>query len=164
MDLRRAKKSSPRPLRFLRRIGVAKGTCGALSARGRRSIRVQSAPWHPPDGYEQATATRLDKICVQQLCKPAVSSTGVPGWLRTRPNCSSSEDSEAATVVIVSRERGRVLPRCRLAKMWPGSAAIGDWQKTSKLPSTPHAPSSMRLPSCSSCGGSRVLHDFRNRL
>ena len=46
----------------------------------------------------------------------------------------------------------------------PGSAAIGDWQKTSKLPSTPHAPSSMRLPSCSSCGGSRVLHDFRNRL
>ena len=104
--------------------GVAKGTCGALSARGRRSIRVQSAPWHPPDGYEQATATRLDKICVQQLCKPAVSSTGAPGWLRTRPNCSSSEDSEAATVVIVSRERGRVLPRCRLAKMCASHVAV----------------------------------------
>ena len=33
-----------------------------------------------------------------------------PSRLRTRPNCSSSEDSEAATVAIVGRERGRVLP------------------------------------------------------
>jgi nitroreductase len=43
VDLRRAKKSSPRPLRFLRRIGVAMGACAAPSARGRRSIRVQFA-------------------------------------------------------------------------------------------------------------------------
>ena len=41
---------------------------------------------------------------------------------------------------------------------------IGDWQKTSRLPSTPHAPSSTPHPSCCLCVGSLVLHDFRNRL
>jgi transposase len=46
----------------------------------------------------------------------------------------------------------------------PGSGEIGDWQKTSRLPSTPHAPSSTPHPSCYSFGGSLVLRDFRNRL
>jgi hypothetical protein len=45
-----------------------------------------------------------------------------------------------------------------------GSGEIGDWQKTSRPPSTPHAPSSTPHPSCCSCDGSLVLHDFRNRL
>jgi transposase len=44
----------------------------------------------------------------------------------------------------------------------PGLGEIGDWQKTSRQPSTPHAPSSTPHPSCCSCGGSLVLHDFRN--
>jgi hypothetical protein len=46
----------------------------------------------------------------------------------------------------------------------PGLGAIGDWLKTSKPPSTLRALSSTPLLSCSSCVGSRVLHDFRNRL
>jgi transposase len=45
-----------------------------------------------------------------------------------------------------------------------GLGAIGGWQRTSKPPSTPHAPSSTPHPSCCSCVGSLVLHDFRNRL
>ena len=45
-----------------------------------------------------------------------------------------------------------------------GSGAIDDWQGTSKPPSTPHAPSSTPHPSCCSCVGSLVLHDFRNQL
>ena len=87
---------------------MAKGACAALSARGRRSIRFLSAPWHTPDGYAQAAATRLDKIYIQRICKPAATSTA-RSRLRTRPNYSSSEESDAATVAIVGRERGRVL-------------------------------------------------------
>src|SRR5262249_11762983 len=45
-----------------------------------------------------------------------------------------------------------------------GSGAIDGWQKTSRLPSTPHAPSSTPHPSCCSCVGSLESHDFRNRL
>jgi hypothetical protein len=45
-----------------------------------------------------------------------------------------------------------------------GSRAIDGWQRTSRPPSTPHAPSSTPHPSCCSCVGSLVLHDFRNRL
>ena len=44
-----------------------------------------------------------------------------------------------------------------------GSGAIDGWQKTSRLPSTPPALSSTPHPSCCSCVGSLVLHDFRNR-
>ena len=44
-----------------------------------------------------------------------------------------------------------------------GSGAIDGWQKTSRPPSTPHAPSSTPHPSCCSCDGSLALHDFRNR-
>ena len=44
-----------------------------------------------------------------------------------------------------------------------GSGVIDGWQKTSRPPSTLHAPSSTPLPSCCSCVGSVVLHDFRNR-
>ena len=36
--------------------------------------------------------------------------------------------------------------------------------RTGRPPSTPHAPSSTPLPSCSSRVESRGLHDFRNRL
>jgi hypothetical protein len=46
----------------------------------------------------------------------------------------------------------------------PGLGEIGDWQKTSRPPSAPHAPSSTPHPSCCSCDGSLALHDFRNRL
>jgi transposase len=46
----------------------------------------------------------------------------------------------------------------------PGLGAIGDWQKTSRPPSTRHAPSSTPHPLCYSCVGLPVLHDFRNRL
>ena len=42
----------------------------------------------------------------------------------------------------------------------PGSGAIADWLRTSKPPSTPRAPSSTPLPSCSSCVASPGLHDF----
>jgi hypothetical protein len=45
-----------------------------------------------------------------------------------------------------------------------GSAVIDGWQKTSRPPSTPRAPSSTPHPSCCSCVGSLALHDFRNRL
>jgi hypothetical protein len=45
-----------------------------------------------------------------------------------------------------------------------GSGAIDGWQKTSKPPSSRHAPSSTLLLSCCSCVGSLALHDFRNRL
>jgi transposase len=45
-----------------------------------------------------------------------------------------------------------------------GSGAIDGWQKTSRPPSTPHAPSSTPHPLCCSCVGSLVLRDFRNRL
>jgi hypothetical protein len=45
-----------------------------------------------------------------------------------------------------------------------GSGAIDDCQRTSRPPSTPHAPSSTPHPSCCSRVGSLVLHDFRNRL
>ena len=45
-----------------------------------------------------------------------------------------------------------------------GSGAIDGWQKTSRPLSTPHAPSSTPHPSCCSCVGSLVVHDFRNRL
>jgi transposase len=49
-------------------------------------------------------------------------------------------------------------------RFFPGSGVIEDWQKTSRLPSTLHAPSSTPHPSCCSCVGSLALHDFRNRL
>ena len=41
-----------------------------------------------------------------------------------------------------------------------GSGAIDGWQKTSRLPSTPHVPSSTPHPSCCSCDGSLVLMTF----
>ncbi len=44
-----------------------------------------------------------------------------------------------------------------------GSGEIADSQRTSRRPSTPHAPSFTPHPSCCSCVGSLVLHDFRNR-
>ena len=45
-----------------------------------------------------------------------------------------------------------------------GLGEIGGWQKISRPPSTPHAPSSTPHPSCCSCDGLLVLHDFRNQL
>ena len=45
-----------------------------------------------------------------------------------------------------------------------GSGAIADSRRTSRPPSTPHAPSSTPHPSCCSCAGLLALHDFRNQL
>jgi hypothetical protein len=45
-----------------------------------------------------------------------------------------------------------------------GSGAIDGLQRTSRPPSTQHAPSSMPHPLCCSRVGSLVLRDFRNRL
>jgi transposase len=45
-----------------------------------------------------------------------------------------------------------------------GSAAIDGWQRTSRPPSTPHAPSSTPHPSCCSCVASHDQHEFPNRL
>jgi transposase len=45
-----------------------------------------------------------------------------------------------------------------------GSGAIGGWQRTSKPPSAPHAPSSTPHPSCCLRVVLLMLHDFRNRL
>ena len=44
-----------------------------------------------------------------------------------------------------------------------GSVEIADSQRTSRPPSTPHAPFFMPHPLCCSCVGSLVIHDFRNR-
>jgi transposase len=45
-----------------------------------------------------------------------------------------------------------------------GSDAIDGWRRTSRPPSTLHAPSFTPHPSCCSCVGSLVLNDFRNWL
>ena len=48
----------------------------------------------------------------------------------------------------------------RLPRNFPGRHLL----MSARPPSTPHAPSSTPHPSCCSCVGSLVLHDFRNRL
>jgi hypothetical protein len=45
-----------------------------------------------------------------------------------------------------------------------GSGAIDGWRRTSRPPSTLHAPFFTPHPSCCSCVGSLVLDDFRNWL
>ena len=80
------------------------------------------------------------------------------------PASRSPPPPDRVEIVRKNARSGRLRRSCRGAGSSsgssPGSAAIEGWQRTSRPPSTPRAPSSTPLPSCCSCVGSPGFMTF----
>jgi transposase len=141
----------------------------------RRSTDASATRWSTPTAVASCSnrirrasriATAADRCCGPHAasCRLSGSSSltaGMPArrspgrrWSRLR-SCAKTLIRSAS---LLTRGAGSSNDFSR------GSGAIADSQRTSRPPSTPHAPSSTPHPSCCSCVGSLVLHDFRNRL